>query len=563
MKNTVRNVILMLIFIFTINICNNVSWATVSMSVTSNKSEVNPGETFMVTIKVSGGEGYVNISAENGKVDKTYEWIGNNSLTVNCTAGTSGTVKINVSGTIADSDTANDEKKSGTVSVNIKSTSSSNENNSNNGTTSGNTTESKSTEAKLSNLEITPNDFKGFKKNIYKYTHEVPNSVSEITVVATPVKGAKVTSGTGKVTLKEGNNEIKVNVMAEDGKTTQTYKLTIKRRTADEENAQTQVSSDATLKSLGIRPDKYDFSGFKKDKTQYSVQVPKDVEEVEVYAEATSDKAKVTGTGKTQLKNGKNTIVIQVTAENGTTQTYTIEVTRGEKNATATTSSKDEFGLSSLEINGLTLNPSFKTGTYEYKVELKEDIDSLDIRTIATDDDTTVEIYGNEGLSLGENTITILVRNEKEDKTATYQIIVNKELSEEEKVSWLKPSTWGKEEIIKIIIIAVLIILIVIAIILKVKISKEKNEEEDLEFPGGEELDKALAEHQVLSETAEMQINSGLEDANNIADTESKNETGFDGTNYIEDIARSKNYKIDYQNDKINNNISRKKGKHF
>ena len=188
---------------------------------------------------------------------------------------------------------------------------------------------------------------------------------------------------------------------------------------------------------------------------------------------------------------------------------------------------------------------------------------SLDIRTIATDDDTTVEIYGNEGLSLGENTITILVRNEKEDKTATYQIIVNKKLSEEEKVSWSKPSTWGKEEIIKIIIITVLIMLIVIAIILKIKIAKEKNEDEDLEFPGGEELDKALAEHQVLSETAEMQINSGLEDTNNIADTESKNETGFDGTNYIEDIARSKNYQIDYQNDKIDNNISRKKGKHF
>ena len=567
MKNTVKNIILMLIFIFTINICNNVSLATVSMSVTSNKNEVNPGETFTVTIKVSGGEGYVNISAENGKVDKSYEWIGNNSLTVNCTAGNSGTVKINVSGTIADSDTANDEKKSGSVSVNIKSANTSNENNSNNGSTGGNTTASKSKEAKLSNLEINPNDFTGFRKNIYKYTHEVPNSVSEITVTATPVKGAKVTSGTGKVALKEGKNEIKVNVMAEDGKTTQTYTLTIKRRTADEENAQTQGDSDASLKSLGIKPDKYDFSGFKKDKTQYSVQVPKDVEEIEVYAEATSDKAKVTGTGKTQLKNGKNTIVVQVTVENGTTQTYTIEVTRGDAGTTATTSSKDEFGLSSLEINGLTLNPSFETGTYEYKVDLTEDLDSLDIATIATDDDTTVEIYGNEGLSLGENTITILVRNEKEDKTATYQIIVNKSLSEEEKMSWLKPSTWGREEIIKIIIIAVLIILIVIAIILKVKIAKEKNEEEDLEFPGGEELDKALAEHQVLSETAEMQTDSESEDTENIkdiADTEKEeNKTEFDGTNYIEDIARSKNYKIDYQNDKTDNSNSRKRGKHF
>ena len=569
MKNTVKNIILMLIFIFTINICNNVSLATVSMSVTSNKNEVNPGETFTVTIKVNGGEGYVNISAENGKVDKTYEWIGNNSLTVNCTAGSSGTVKINVSGTIADSDTANDEKKSGSVSVNIKSASSSNENNSNNGTTGGNTTASKSIEARLKNLGIKPNDFNGFKRDKTDYSVEVPNNVSKVNVYATPLDSKAKVTGTGDVSLNEGESKkVAITVTAEAGNT-KTYSLTIKRKAADEADTQTQGDSDASLKSLGIKPEKYDFSGFKKDKTQYSVQVPKDVEEIEVYAEATSNKAKVTGTGKTQLKNGKNTIVVQVTAENGTTQTYTIEVTRGDAGTTATTNSKDEFGLSSLEINGLTLDPSFETGIYEYKVDLTEDLDSLDIATIATDDDTTVEIYGNEGLSLGENTITILVRNEKENKTATYQIIVNKSLSEEEKMSWLKPSTWGREEIIKIIIIVVLIILIVIAIILKIKIAKEKNEEEDLEFPGGEELDKALAEHQVLSETAEMQKDSELEDTEDIRDVfdtgkeEDKTETGFDGTNYIEDIARSKNYKIDYQNDKTDNSNSRKRGKHF
>ena len=575
MKNTVKNIILMLIFIFTINICNNVSLATVSMSVTSNKSEVNPGETFTVTIKVSGGEGYVNISAENGKVDKTYEWIGNNSLTVNCTAGSSGTVKINVSGTIADSDTANDEKKSGSVSVNIKSaTNSSNSNDQRNGTTGENTTASKSNEARLKNLGIKPNDFSGFKKDTTDYSVEIPSNVSKVNVYATPLDSKAKVTGTGDVSLNEGESKkVTITVTAEAGNT-KTYALTIKRKKADETETQTQGDSDASLKSLGIKPEKYDFSGFKKDKTQYTVKVPKDVEEIEIYAEATSSKAKVVGTGKTQLKTGKNNLVVQVTAEHGTTQTYTIEVTRGETEASATTTSnskKDEFGLSSLEVEGLTLNPSFETGTYEYKVDLTEDLSSLDINAIATDDDTTVEILGNEELALGENTITILVRNEKEDKTATYQIIVNKNLSEKEKMSWLKPSTWGREEIIKIIIIAVLIILVVIAVILKIKIAKEKNEEEDLEFPGGEELDKALAEHQVLSETAEMQMNSEFENMGHTEETDNldssykENKTGeFDETNYIEDIARSKNYQMDYLNDDFNNkNVSRKKGKHF
>lgn len=376
------------------------------------------------------------------------------------------------------------------------------------------------------------------------------------------------------MSLNEGESKkVTITVTAEAGNT-KTYALTIKRKKADETETQTQGDSDASLRSLGIKPEKYDFSGFKKDKTQYSVQVPKDVEEIEIYAEATSSKAKVVGTGKTQLKTGKNNLVVQVTAENGTTQTYTIEVTRGDAETTSTTTSdskKDEFGLSSLEIEGLTLNPSFETGTYEYKVDLTEDLSSLDINAIATNDDTTVEVFGNEELALGENTITILVRNEKENKTATYQIIVNKNLSEKEKMSWLKPSTWGREEIIKIIIIAVLIILVVIAVILKIKIAKEKNEEENLEFPGGEELDKALAEHQVLSETAEMQMNSEFENMGHTEETENldssykENKTGeFDETNYIEDIARSKNYQMDYLNDDFNNkNVSRKKGKHF
>ena len=422
---------------------------------------------------------------------------------------------------------------------------------------------SKSTEAKLSNLGINPKeyDFKGFKKDTYSYTHEVPYSVSEVTVYAEPVKGATVTSGTGKVALKEGESKkIEVVVKSEAGNT-QKYTLTIKRRTEAEEAALSGETSDASLKSLGIKPEEYDFSGFQKDKTEYSVEVPEDVEEIEVYAEASSSKAQVSGTGKVKLKNGENKLIVQVTAEDGTTRTYTIEVTRGGAEAAATNDADSGFGLSSLEINGLTLNPSFETGVYEYTIELVEDLSELNIEAIATDEDATIEIIGNENLQQGENTITILVRNEETDETATYQIIVNKNLTAEEKMSWLKPSTWGREEIIKVAIIAVLIILIIIAIILKIKIAKEKKDEDSLDLPGREELDKALAEHQELEETAEFETTeipegiTGLEETTELGETEP--------SNYIEDIARSKNYDIDYQDNEFNNTSSRRRGKHF
>ncbi len=390
------------------------------------------------------------------------------------------------------------------VTVKAKDTTASDSNNSGNGTTGGNTTASKSTEARLKNLGIKPNDFSGFKRDKTDYSVEIPNNVSKVNVYASPLDSKAKVTGTGDVSLNEGESKkVTLTVTAEAGNT-KTYTLTIKRKTAEETQTE-DTSGDASLKSLGIKPEKYDFSGFQKDKTNYSVQVPKDVKEIEIYAEATDTKAQIAGIGKKSLKEGKNNINIEVTAENGTKKTYTIEVTRGDGTTSVANDSDGEFGLSSLEISGVTLNPSFETGTYEYKVDLTEDLSTLDIRTIATDDDTTVEIYGNEELALGENTITILVRNEKEDKTATYQIIVNKSLAEEEKMSWLKPSTWGREEIIKVILIVVLIIFIIIAIILKIKIAKEKKNEENIDLPGGDELDKALAEHQELGEVTEIE----------------------------------------------------------
>lgn len=435
MKKVIKNSLLILIFIFLINICN-VSFAAVSMSVTSNKKEVKPGESFTVTIKVNGGEGYVNISAENGTVDKKYEWVGNNSLTVNCKAGNSGTVKINVSGTIADSDTANDEQKSGSVTVNISNAASS--------TNSANTNSeaTKSKEARLKNFGIKPNDFSGFKKDKTEYSVEVPNNVSKVNVYATPLDSkAKVTSGAGEVSLKEGNNTVKVTVTAEAGNT-KTYTLTIKRATESENVEQSEDTSKTT------------------DKTE------------------------------------------------------------------------DEFGISSLEIKNLKLSPSFKTGTYEYTAELNEELSKLDIDAVATDKDAIIEILGNENLQQGENTITILVRNDKIEKTATYQVTVNKNVIAKDEMNWLKPSTWGREEIIKVTMIIVLIILIIIAIILKVKISREKKNDEDFDLPGGDELDKALAEHQELENT--------------------------------EDFEETRIFKnVDYKDDDLDNTDFKRKGKHF
>ena len=294
-------------------------------------------------------------------------------------------------------------------------------------------------------------------------------------------------------------------------------------------NTTASKSKEARLKTFGIKPN--DFTGFKKDKTEYSTEVPNNISEVTVYATAVDSKAKITGTGKISLKEGNNTVKVTVTAEAGNTKTYNLTIKRKtateeasstttttttttEQETSNTTNTSNAFGLDSLDIDDITLSPKFDTEVYEYTAELNKDLSSLEISTIPTDDDTTVEIAGNKDLKDGENIITIIVQSKKTKKTVTYQITVNKNVlatennnEEAKEANWMNPSTWGKEEIIKMIIIAVLLILIIVAIILKVKISKEKKEDE-IDLPGADELDRAIAEHQELSELEENENNT-------------------------------------------------------
>ena len=180
------------------------------------------------------------------------------------------------------------------------------------------------------------------------------------------------------------------------------------------------------------------------------------------------------------------------------------EETPVEENPTEEETSK-VFGLSKLEIKNSTLSPKFDLETYEYTIGIKEDISSLEIEAVANNENATVEIIGNENLQDGENVITILVTNAETGEVATYQIIVNKNTQKEgvAKVNWLQPSTWGTREKIIVGIIGALILLIVILIIVKIRLAKR--EDDDLDLPGADELDRALTEHQELTENEEIE----------------------------------------------------------
>lgn len=524
MKKVINRIITIFIIISTIYITK--AYAAGSFNISASKSSINKGESVTISIKANNAYGQIDIKAKNGTVSPSSVFLqnGNDTKTVTVTSTSDSDIEVVASPGSSGLGDIDENPISGSQSLTIKVNKQNSTSNSNNNSSSNNQSNAAAAQSNASS-----------------------NS-------------------------NASNNTATVN-----------------------------KSTEARLKNMGIKEKAYDFTGFKRDRKEYSIEVPNKISELTVYATPVDSKAKVAGTGKVSLKEGDNTVAVTVTAEAGNTETYNLKIKRnttaedaaGPTEQQATDNVSGAFGLSSLDIEDVELNPEFDTEIYQYTVDLNKDLSSLEIETIATADDTTVEIVGNENLHEGENTITILVKNKKTNQTATYQITVNKNVASEEgknepakEMNWLQPSTWGKEEKIKVIIMTVLIILIIIAIILKVKLVKEKKAQNNIDFPGADELDKAIAEHQELSEldeeTDEMDFeidnfgenteNAGKEwqEDQNFEDLDGRvkeTENKFDTTNYLEDIARSKNYDIDidldYKDDFKNSSKRRGKGKHF
>ena len=229
-----------------------------------------------------------------------------------------------------------------------------------------------------------------------------------------------------------------------------------------------------------------DFTGFSENKTSYDVTVPNNVTQVEIYATKKDSKASLTGTGIKKLQEGQNTANVIVTAEDGTTKTYTKNIKRLSKNEkqdttgnldTKSSSNSKDLELSNLEIEGVNLEPSFESSTYKYEISIKGEQSSLDIKASTNNTSDKVEIIGNENLQNGQNIITILVTNSKSDEVATYQIYVNKNVIDSNTVD----NEFGKtvkELKIKLWVFRALVVIVVLGIIMLLIIKHKKNKKE-------------------------------------------------------------------------------------
>ena len=89
------------------------------------------------------------------------------------------------------------------------------------------------------------------------------------------------------------------------------------------------------------------------------------------------------------------------------------------------TYSKDAT-LSGLTISPGELTPAFSADVTEYTAIVGADVEKLTVSAPATHDKASVSVSGNEGLQIGENTITCKVKAEDGETTKTYTILVTK-----------------------------------------------------------------------------------------------------------------------------------------
>jgi len=146
------------------------------------------------------------------------------------------------------------------------------------------------------------------------------------------------------------------------------------------------LSSDNTLSSLSIDGVNLE-PAFNKNTTSYNVNLEAGVTKINVKATSNDKSAKVTGIGEIEVSEGNNNIEVVVTAENGSTKTYTITanvkeydpinvkvenskytVVRNIKNVTA----PNGYEETKIKIKGEEV-PAFKNKTTGYTLVLLKD----------------------------------------------------------------------------------------------------------------------------------------------------------------------------------------------
>lgn len=455
MKKSLKLLTILLVFFVLFIIVHPTNAATSKMNVVNTVTE---GDTITVTVSVNAAQWNLTLTA-NGKAlntwTETVNYKSNLSKTFTASYKTSGTapVKFTLTGDITDVSQANTEiNESKTVTVTAKPTT----------TKPGNNTGSSSSGNSGSSTTTKTPTFASANKTVYT-TGDVNlraswSTSSSATLVS---KGTELKlTGTSTENI---NGYVWYRVTYNGATKYIASSLITETKPKEEEKSDNKNLSSLTIDKVELSPK------FDKNTTEYTATVEDDVTELKINAKAEDSKAKVSIDGNTNLADGENVIKIKVTAENDTTRTYFITVTKGEKAGT-TNKNNETLQLSELKIDRVNFEETFKPDQYTYELSLNSYVKNLDITAIPNQEDAKVEITGNEEFKTGKNMVTILLTSADGKQTATYQIEVTVPEEAVEKTKEMSTTTY--------IIIGVAVAVVIIGAFLFILHIRRKREEE-------------------------------------------------------------------------------------
>ena len=245
-----------------------------------------------------------------------------------------------------------------------------------------------------------------FSAVVDQYTIQVPFETRSLSIAAlaqSPNPQSVTIGGTstpghlavGEVDFSSGQQTtFPITVLAEDGTTKTRYTFVVKRNPPDK---------NALLGVLSI-PDAVFTQPFSPAKFAYSASVSFEVREVTLNAQAQSPFATVSvmvpggSGGPVPASRGANAgnvrvdfpsggrlpVTVTVTAQDGTTQKYNLEILRREAN--------NNNRLSDLVVTDATLTPPFKPDTLAYTAEVPYSVTRLTIRALPQDTNASISL---------------------------------------------------------------------------------------------------------------------------------------------------------------------------
>lgn len=221
-------------------------------------------------------------------------------------------------------------------------------------------------------------------------------------VSASAQPGAEVWVRATGVTLSDGEQDM--------GMGTVSYSKTVAEPLSDNCNLASMTVTGATISPA-----------FSAQTTRYTAKVPFTVSSIGVEAKAEHDGAKVSVSNPTLAAGATTNVVITVTAENGTTKSYTIAVAR-EQDPNYVES--DNANLSSLSVDGYAMSPAFSPEVLQYYVWLPYEAKSVAVNAEQEDKKAQYQIGAYEQLIPGKGTDIAVTVTAEDGSQKVYTVTV-------------------------------------------------------------------------------------------------------------------------------------------